>query len=83
MVVLLWKQFDESRLVTGRFAGFLDLHFFGGRNLSLQLELVLIPICLGAILVWMIRRKGGLQRTGICFRRGVHRILRALARAGR
>jgi hypothetical protein len=58
---LLWKQFDESRLVTGRLAGFADLHFFGGRNLSLQLELVLIPICLGGILIWMIRRDGGLR----------------------
>ncbi len=52
----VWSQSDESRLVIGKLAGFADLHFFGGRNISLQIELCLIPVCVAAILFWMIQR---------------------------
>ncbi len=57
----LWAQVDESRLFTGSLAGFLDLRFFGGRNLSLQWELILIPTCLAALLICIARRQGRLR----------------------
>ncbi|MDR3698639.1 MAG: hypothetical protein P4L56_03330 [Candidatus Sulfopaludibacter sp.] len=57
----VWLQSDESRLVIGKLAGFADLRFFGGRNISLQIELCLIPICVAMIFFWMIRRSGQLR----------------------
>ena len=47
----LWSQFGESRLFIGRIAGFVDVRWFGGRNLSLAVELILVPVCMAAILI--------------------------------
>jgi hypothetical protein len=57
----LWAPFVVSRLVVGRLAGFVDLRFFGGRNVSLLIELCLVPVCLALVLIWMIRRSGQLR----------------------
>ncbi len=57
----LWAQFVDSRLVVDRLTGFVDLRFFGGRNVSLLMELYLVPICLALVLIRMIRRSGQLR----------------------
>ena len=61
----LWAQTGNSRLVVGRLAGFMDLHFFGGRNVSLLIELYLVPVCLALVLIWMIRRSGQLRGAAV------------------
>jgi hypothetical protein len=57
----VWAQSDESRLVIGKLLGFADLRFFGGRNISLQIELCLIPVFVAVILFRMVRRSGQLR----------------------
>jgi hypothetical protein len=57
----LWAQFVEARLVVDRLAGSVDLRFFGGRNVSLLIELYLVPVCVALVLIWMIRRSGQLR----------------------
>ncbi len=57
----LWVETGDCRLVTGRLAGFVDLQYFGGRNVSLAILLYLFPLCLALVLIWMVRRSGQLR----------------------
>ena len=57
----LWVETGDCRLVTGRLAGFLDLQYFGGRNISLAILLYLFPLCVALVLIWMILRSGQLR----------------------
>jgi hypothetical protein len=52
----LWAQYSEHRTVIGRLAGFIDLHYFGGRNISLLIELYLVAIGLAVVFIWTIWR---------------------------
>ena len=45
----LWVETGDCRLVTGCLAGFLDLQYFGGRNISLAILLYLFPLCVALV----------------------------------
>ena len=55
---LLWAQHNEHRIPVGRLAGFADLRWFGGRNISLLIEVYLIQLCAALLFVWVFRRFG-------------------------
>jgi len=58
-----WSQHNEHRVVTGRLLDFADLFLFGGRNVSLFVEIVVLQLCHLALLLWVVRRFGSLPRT--------------------
>jgi hypothetical protein len=58
-----WSQHNEHRVVTGRLFAFADLFLFGGRNVSLFIEIVVLQLCHLILLLWVIRRFGSLPTT--------------------
>jgi len=55
---LLWAQHNEHRIPIGRITAYADLEWFGGRNISLLIEIYLIQICVALLFIWMFRRFG-------------------------
>jgi len=49
----LWAQQNEHRIVVGRLACLADLHFFGGRNVSLLVEIFLVQVVSAILFLWM------------------------------
>lgn len=58
-----WAQHNEHRVVTGRLFGFADLFLFGGRNVSLFIEIVVLQLCHLVLLLCVLRRFGSLPAT--------------------
>ena len=56
----LWAQHNEHRVVTGRLFGFADLYWFGGRNVSLYVEIIGLQLCHLLLLIYLVRRFGRL-----------------------
>ncbi|HTW65663.1 MAG TPA: hypothetical protein VME17_13645 [Bryobacteraceae bacterium] len=52
----LWQQHNEHRIPWGKIAVYADLKFFGGRNISLLIEIYLIQAMEALFLAWMFRR---------------------------
>jgi hypothetical protein len=50
---LLWAQHNEHRIPLGRLAVIADLRFFGGRSVSLLIEIYLVQSCLVLLFTWM------------------------------
>ena len=57
-VPLLWAQHNEHRIPVGRLALIADLRLFGGRNVSLLIEIYLVQLCLVLLFTWMCRYFG-------------------------
>jgi len=67
----IWAQYNEHRFVVGRLSGLIDIRLFGGRNVSLLVELYLIQVGLATLFIWMMRRfaqiRGVVLATGAGF----------------
>src|SRR5579864_1219387 len=55
---LLWAQHTEHRILVGRITGYADLEWFGGRNISLLIEIYLIQLAIALVFIWMFHRFG-------------------------
>jgi hypothetical protein len=55
----LWALHNEHRIPWGKLAGYVDLKAFGGRNVSLLLEVYLIQVLESGFLIWIFRRYSG------------------------
>jgi hypothetical protein len=62
---LLWAQHNEHRIPVGRLAVIADLRFFGGRNVSLLIEIYLVQLCLALLFTWMCRHFGKFHTTAL------------------
>jgi len=51
---LLWAQHNEHRIPVGRIAMLADLRFFGGRNVSLLIEIYLVQLAFALLFIWMV-----------------------------
>jgi hypothetical protein len=60
---MLWAQHNEHRIPVGRITGFADLEWFGGRNISLLIEIYLIQVCSAVVFIWMFVRCGPTRRS--------------------
>ncbi len=54
----LWSQHNEHRIVVGHILNFADLYLFGGRNISLLIEIGVIQICHCALFLFIAREFG-------------------------
>jgi hypothetical protein len=61
----LWAPHNEHRIPFGRLACYADLKFFGGKNISLLIEIYIIQILESFVLIWMFRRYSGLNRAEV------------------
>lgn len=52
----LWAQHNEHQIPLGKLASRIDLRFFGGRNVSLLIEIYLLQAAGGYLLIWFYRR---------------------------
>jgi hypothetical protein len=50
---MLWAQQNEHRIVLGRLACLADLHFFGGKNVSLLIEIYLVQLASALLFLWV------------------------------
>jgi hypothetical protein len=57
----LWAQHNEHRIPVARVACFADLLLFGGRNISLLIEIYLVQLFHLLIFAWMIWRESSLS----------------------
>ncbi len=58
----LWAQHNEHRILTARLLGFADLYWFGGRNVSLFVEIILLQLCHLLLFSFLLLRFGRLPR---------------------
>ncbi|MBV8847733.1 MAG: hypothetical protein JO307_33380 [Bryobacterales bacterium] len=54
----LWAQHNEHRIPWGKLAEYTDLKLFGGRNISLLLEIYFLRLLEYLFLFWMFHRSG-------------------------
>ena len=52
----LWEQHHEHRILVGRLLCLADLFYFGGRNISLLIEIFLVQALHLSLLIWVVRR---------------------------
>lgn len=57
----LWSQHNEHRIPIGRLFCFADLFLFGGKNISLLLEILAVQFSLLLVFAWAISRLGRLH----------------------
>ena len=55
---MIWAQHNEHRIPVGRITGYADMFWFGGRNISLLIEIYLIQLASALVSIWMFRRFG-------------------------
>lgn len=58
----LWAPNNEHRIPFGRLTGYADLAFFGGRNVSLLIEIFVVQLLEAFLLIWMFHRYSGRPR---------------------
>ena len=60
---MLWSQHSEHRPLVGKLACFADLSFFGGKNVSLLIEIYLVRVASALLFIWMFHlfRKGSIE----------------------
>jgi hypothetical protein len=61
----LWAQHSEHRILVGRLLYYADLFWFGGRNVSLLIEIVLAQLALLLVFSWTLARFAQLSRSGL------------------
>src|ERR1017187_3427242 len=61
----LWEQHGEHNVAIGLICGFVDLRFFGGRNVSLLIEVYVVQACVAFLLIWMAYRFGRLRGSAL------------------
>jgi hypothetical protein len=59
---MLWAQHNEHRIPIGRITGYADFEWFGGRNISLLIEVYLIQVAIALVFIWMFHRFGPPRR---------------------
>lgn len=57
----LWSQHNEHRIAVGRLLYLSDLFLFGGRNVSLLIEIAIVQVCHFALFLWIARKFGGVR----------------------
>src|SRR5208337_2058706 len=67
----LWQQHNEHRIPWGKLAGYVDLKAFGGRNISLLVEIFLIQAMEALFFIWIFRRYRGLNLPEVMTAAGV------------
>jgi hypothetical protein len=55
---MLWAQQNEHRIVVGRLACLADLYFFGGKNVSLLIEIYLVQLASALLFLWAFHHFG-------------------------
>jgi hypothetical protein len=67
----LWQLHNEHRIPWGKLAGEIDLKAFGGRNISLLVEIYTIQAMEALFFIWILRRYRGLNLAGLMTAAGV------------
>ncbi len=61
----LWALHNEHRIPWNKLACYLDLKVFGGRNVSLLVEIYAIQAMAALLFIWIFRKYSGLNRAAI------------------